>query len=221
MYNESEISNLASKRREDALNLSTHSPSSTPQQGAMCLASEGNEAATSTAPSRKSVVAAYAMVFSLACAYAAQSINFVPSNVVTYIAIAAALPLSLTQTIAIRKPGNSDGARHLRHLGLFFILCLSNFWMFAITWPSLLSSHQAIETREVRTLLDVRKSRSPFKCAYSVVLENLSPPLRSKTCVSQNDWKMAKKGEKVTVVLSSSGLGQAVKGLEPADFSAP
>lgn len=180
----------------------------------MCLASECNEAATSTSPSRKSVVAAYSMVFSIACAYAAQSINFVPSNAVTFIAIAAAIPLSLIQTIAIRKPNNTDGAQDLRHLGVFFILCLSNFWMCAITWPSFPSSLLATETRVVRTVMDANKSSSPFKCAYSVVLENLSAPLKSKTCVSQSEWKKVKKGERVTVVLLASELGQGVKGLE-------
>lgn len=179
----------------------------------ICLMSECNEALIS-APSRKSVVAKYSMVFSIVCGYAAQSINFVPSNSVTYIAIAAAISLSLMQVFSIQKPNNVNAVHNLRHVGLFLILCLSNVWMFAITLPSFASPLHASELREVRAVLDANKSSSPFKCHFSVILENLSAPLKSKTCVSQSDWDRVKKGDRVTVVLMSSEFGQAAKRLE-------
>lgn len=176
-----------------------------------------NEALISTAPSRKPVVAAYSMVFSIGCGYAAQLINFVPSSSVTYIAIAAAVLLSVLQIFSIQKPNSADAAHDLRLFGVFLILCLSNFWMFAITLPSFVSPLHASESREVSIVLDANKSSSPFKCRFSVILENFSAPLKSKTCVSQSDWETVKKGDTVTVVLMSSEFGQAAKRLESTD----
>jgi len=176
--------------------------------------SECHEAPIATTPNRISIVAGYSMAVSVVCGYAAQSINFAPRDAVTYIAIALAMSLSLIQFFSIRKPNNTIATHNLHHFGMFLVLCLVNVWMFAITLPSFASSLSGSESREVHTVLDANKSHSLFKCGFSVILDNLSAPLKAKICVSKSEWENLKKGDRVTVVLTSSQLGQTIKELD-------
>lgn len=176
--------------------------------------SECHEAPIATTPTRKSIVAGYSVVISIVCGYAAQSINFAPRDSVTYLAIALAVSLSLIQILSLRKPNNANATHNLRHFGLFLVLCPVNVWMFAITLPYFASSLSARDSREIHTVLDANKSGSPLKCGFSVILDNLSAPLKAKICVSRSEWEKVKRGDRVTVVLTSSQFGQTVKELD-------
>jgi hypothetical protein len=160
---------------------------------------------------KKPTAAAHVFMTAVLGAFAAQWINFVPSQGAIYFALGASVLLAFLVVGAIWRYNGFEGKNSLLYAGAFPVVALSCFWTIAITLyaiPAAISGRNAIVESIV---LEAKTSSRFYRCSHALVLDGLSAPLKPKICVSEHDWKMAVVGRKVLVSVVPSFFGVLVK----------
>jgi hypothetical protein len=164
-------------------------------------------------PIKNTVVGGYTIVFSVVCAFAARYTNFLPSAWLIGSAVAASLLLSSFQQYLVGTK-NTDEKQKIRLAGLFVIIYLCNFLMLSITLPSLFFRIGfATDTQVHSQILKLNETARLWNCRYSVVLKELSVPLITKICISEQEWASVKEGDAVLVSGKANALGQTVEAI--------
>lgn len=160
---------------------------------------------------KKPAAASIVFMTAILGAFAAQWVNFVPSQETIYFALAASLLLAFLLVGAMWRYNGAEGKNALLYVGVFPVVSLSCFWTIAITLPAIptavLGGRAAIES----VVLETMTSSRFYRCSHALVLDGLSAPLKPKICVSENDWRMAVAGRKVSVSVVPSIFGILVK----------
>jgi len=164
-------------------------------------------------PTVRKKPAAVSIVFITAIlgAFAAQWVSFVPSKETIYFALAVSFVLAFLIVGAMCRYNGEEGNNALLYAGVSPVVGLSCFWTIAITLPAIptavLGGYTAIES----VVLETRTSSRFYRCSHALVLDGLSAPLKQQICVSEDDWRMAAAGRKVSVSVVRSSFGILVK----------